>query len=50
MEKQDIKFNKNEDSMKLLISRMEQKLSKLALGGGQSRIDKHHAKGIVGRG
>ena len=45
MEKQDIKFNKNEDSMKLLISRMEQKLSKLALGGGQSRIDKHHAKG-----
>ncbi|MFT6152182.1 MAG: acetyl-CoA carboxylase carboxyltransferase component [Flavobacteriales bacterium] len=45
MEKQDITFNKNEDSMKLLISRMEQKLSKLALGGGQSRIDKHHAKG-----
>lgn len=45
MEKQDITFNKNEDSMKLLISRMEQKLNKLALGGGQSRIDKHHAKG-----
>ena len=45
MEKQDITFDKNEDSMKLLISRMEQKLSKLALGGGQSRIDKHHAKG-----
>ena len=45
MEKQDITFNKNEDTMKLLISKMEQKLAKVALGGGKSRIEKHHAKG-----
>ncbi|MEN8927973.1 MAG: acyl-CoA carboxylase subunit beta [Flavobacteriales bacterium] len=45
MKKQDITFNKNEDTMKLLISKMEQKLAKVALGGGKSRIEKHHAKG-----
>ncbi len=45
MEKQDITFNKNEDAMKLLISRMERKLAKIRLGGGQKSIDKHHAKG-----
>ncbi|MDB4088228.1 acyl-CoA carboxylase subunit beta [Flavobacteriales bacterium] len=45
MKKQDITFNKNEDSMKLLISKMEQKWSKIALGGGKARIEKHHAKG-----
>ena len=45
MEKQDITFNKNEDSMKLLISKMERKLAEIKLGGGQKSIDKHHAKG-----
>ncbi|MGB1039719.1 MAG: acyl-CoA carboxylase subunit beta [Flavobacteriales bacterium] len=45
MEKQDLTFNKNEDSMKLLISKMERKLAKIKLGGGQKSIDKHHAKG-----
>lgn len=45
MEKQDITFNKNEDSMKLLISKMERKLSEIKLGGGKKSIDKHHAKG-----
>ena len=45
MEKQDITFNKNEDSMKLLISKMERKLAAIKLGGGQKSIDKHHAKG-----
>ena len=45
MEKQDITFNKNEDSMKLLISKMERKLASIKLGGGQKSIDKHHAKG-----
>ena len=45
MKKEDITFNKNEDSMKLLISKMERKLAKIRLGGGQKSIDKHHAKG-----
>ncbi len=43
--KQDLEFNKNEDSMRLLISRMEQKLAKVYLGGGKKRIDKLHSKG-----
>ena len=41
----DIEFNRNEDVMKQLISKMEQKLEKIHLGGGQKRIDKEHAKG-----
>ncbi len=45
MEKQNITFNKNEDTMKLLISKMERKLAAIKLGGGQKSIDKHHAKG-----
>jgi acetyl-CoA carboxylase carboxyltransferase component len=45
MEKQDITFNKNEDSMKLLISKMERKLAEIKLGGGKKSIEKHHAKG-----
>jgi 3-methylcrotonyl-CoA carboxylase beta subunit len=38
----NIEFNKNEDRMKLLISGMEQKLEKIYLGGGKSRIAKQH--------
>ena len=41
----DIEFNKNEDSMKLLIRQMERKLGKIYLGGGKSRIDKLHEQG-----
>ena len=41
----DIEFNRNEDVMKQLISKMENKLEKIYLGGGQKRIDKEHAKG-----
>ncbi|MCB0457203.1 MAG: carboxyl transferase domain-containing protein [Flavobacteriaceae bacterium] len=41
----DIDFNKNEDHNKLLVSELRQKLAKVALGGGQKAIDKHHAKG-----
>lgn len=43
--KQDLEFNKNEDSMKLLVSKMNQKLEKIHLGGGEKSIAKHHAKG-----
>ncbi len=45
MNKKEIELNKNEDAMKLAISQMERRLEKIHLGGGQSRIDKHHAKG-----
>ncbi|OFY85515.1 MAG: methylcrotonoyl-CoA carboxylase [Bacteroidetes bacterium RIFCSPLOWO2_12_FULL_35_15] len=41
----DLVFNKNEDKMNLLISAMEQKLAKIYLGGGKSRIDKQHEQG-----
>ncbi len=41
----DLNFNKNEDYNKLLISSLKQKLSKVKLGGGKVRIEKHHAKG-----
>ncbi len=41
----DINFNKNEDYNKLLVSSMKQKLAKIKLGGGEKRIEKHHAKG-----
>ncbi len=41
----DLKFNKNEDHNKLLLSDLRTKLSKVKLGGGQKRIEKHHSKG-----
>lgn len=41
----DIDFNKNEDHNKLLVSELRQKLAKVALGGGQDAINKHHSKG-----
>lgn len=40
----DIQFNKNEDSMKLLVSEMRQRWEKLSLGGGKTAIDKQHEK------
>ena len=41
----DIEFNRNEDVMKQLISKMESRLQKIYLGGGPKRIEKEHAKG-----
>jgi acetyl-CoA carboxylase carboxyltransferase component len=41
----DINFNKNEDHNKLLVSELRQRFAKVALGGGQKRIDKLHSKG-----
>jgi len=41
----DINFNKNEDYNKLLVSDLKRKFTKVKLGGGQKRIDKHHEKG-----
>jgi len=45
MQDLEITFNKNEDAMKLLKGKLQQKLDQIYLGGGQKRIDKHHAKG-----
>ena len=44
-EKIDIKFNQNEDNMKLLVSEMKQKQSVIQQGGGEEAIDKQHKKG-----
>lgn len=41
----DIKFNKNEDHNKLLLSDLKKRLAKVKLGGGEKSIDKHHSKG-----
>ena len=41
----DINFNKNEDHNKLLVSDLRKRFAQVKLGGGQKRIDKHHAKG-----
>ncbi len=38
-------FNKNEDHNKLLVSSLKHKLKRTHLGGGEKRIEKHHAKG-----
>jgi len=42
---EDISFNKNEDQMKLKISKLNKRLNEIKLGGGQKKIEKHHSKG-----
>lgn len=42
---QDLDFNFNEDQMRLKIRALEQSLEKIYLGGGKTRIDKHHENG-----
>lgn len=41
----DIKFNKNEDHNKLLVSDLKRKFAQVKLGGGEKRIAKQHEKG-----
>jgi 3-methylcrotonyl-CoA carboxylase beta subunit len=41
----NIEKNKNEDSLKQLISLMKHRLIKIRLGGGTKKIEKHQAKG-----
>ncbi len=45
MAKIDIEKSKNEDAMKLLLSRMQHRLDKIVLGGGERKIEKLHKKG-----
>lgn len=41
----NLEFNKNDDSLRLLISEMKRKHATISLGGGQKKIEKQHAKG-----
>jgi 3-methylcrotonyl-CoA carboxylase beta subunit len=41
----NLEFNKNEDKIKLMISDMRQRLNKIHLGGGKSKIEKQHKDG-----
>lgn len=43
--KADLDFNKNDDSMRLKISKLERELEKIYLGGGEKKIERQHAKG-----
>ncbi len=45
MSKKEIERNKNEDEMKLLLSRRQHRLDKIHLGGGEVKIAKLHKKG-----
>jgi 3-methylcrotonyl-CoA carboxylase beta subunit len=40
----NIAFNRNEDTMKMLLSDIRQKIEKIKLGGGKKAIDKQHEK------
>ncbi len=43
--KMDLKFNKNEDHNKLLLSDLKRRLAQVKLGGGKARIQKQHDQG-----
>jgi len=45
MTKTNINFNKNEDTLKMLLSDVKYKLDEIALGGGKKRIAKQHDQG-----
>lgn len=41
----DIQFNKNEDANKQLVYKLNERLKKVKLGGGEKKIASHHKKG-----
>ncbi|MGJ8736789.1 acyl-CoA carboxylase subunit beta [Zobellia laminariae] len=41
----NLKFNKNEDHNKLLLSDLKRRFAQVKLGGGKARIEKQHAQG-----
>lgn len=45
MDQQKLEFNKNEDNMRLEVSRTHQFLAKIALGGGKKNLEKVREKG-----
>ncbi len=45
MSPRDLRYEQNEESNRLLLSKLRAALQKAALGGGRSKIEKQHAKG-----
>ncbi len=45
MSKVDIEWNKNEDALKLAVSKMRYRLDEIYLGGGEKKIEKQHSQG-----
>lgn len=45
MNQVDLEQNKNEDSLKLLISELKNRLDRISLGGGRTKIEKQHQQG-----
>ncbi|NNE55792.1 MAG: acyl-CoA carboxylase subunit beta, partial [Flavobacteriales bacterium] len=43
--KEELEFNRNEDQMGQLVSKLNSKLKTVYLGGGKNKIEKQHAKG-----
>lgn len=43
--KQELEHNKNEDEMRLRVSKIRRELEKIYLGGGAAKIEKEHSKG-----
>jgi len=43
--KQNLEHNKNEDEMRLKVSKIRRELEKIHLGGGEAKIEKEHKKG-----
>jgi len=43
--KEELDYNKNDDQMRLKISKMERELAKIYKGGGDKKIEKLHSKG-----
>ncbi|HEA21761.1 hypothetical protein LCGC14_1915830 [marine sediment metagenome] len=41
----DLKFNKNEDHNKMLVSELKKRMAQVKLGGGKARIQKQHDQG-----
>ena len=41
----NIQFNKNEDENKQLVFKLNERLKKVKLGGGEKKIESHHKKG-----
>ncbi len=43
--KKELEANKNEDAMRLKVSKLRRELDKIHMGGGQGKVDKEHSKG-----
>ncbi len=43
--KKELELNKNEDTLRLMVSKIRRELDKIQLGGGKAKIEKEHGKG-----